>query len=282
MNEKFEMLRYFLSENSERYRENSLIAYETGIKQFFEYCPKSISEVKQDDIIDWINYLSEQRYSSRTKQLRLAALNAFFGFCIEECVIRKSPTLDVKYPKIKNTPLPKYFDEGTFFRIKEGAKNNPRDRAILETFFSSGVRVSELIQILIIDVDFDTKQIWIREGKGCVERFVLINEETKHRLKKYLETRKDNSPYLIVSRLKRPFTRQGIHKIIKKYVIKAGVDLKISSHSFRHSFATYLAERGVEFDVIQSLLGVIDPNTVRIYAQLTESVRKKIYDRFNK
>ncbi|SHK74130.1 tyrosine-type recombinase/integrase [Desulforamulus aeronauticus] len=163
----------------------------------------------------------------------------------------------------------------TMFKLREATKESPRDRAIIETLFYTGVRVSELINILLEDIRWNGHQIWIRNGKGNKERFVLFTSDCGARITRYLDLRADNSPYLFVTRLGKPFTRQGIHKIIKMYAEKANINQNVTAHSFRHTFATELALRGFPYEYISELLGHKNLNNARIYTKLISSIKKR-------
>lgn len=166
----------------------------------------------------------------------------------------------------------------TLFKLQDASKLNNRDRAIMETLYATGVRVSELINIAIENIDFENLEIFIRNGKGGASRYVLFSYECGVRLEKYISDRKTG--ILFLNAHNRQFTRQGIHFVIKQYVRQTGVNSKISSHVFRHTLG-FLAEKEVPFEDIAELFGHVGVESVRGYAGLKLSTRKKMYDEFS-
>lgn len=272
-----EVLDSFIKDNSMRFSHETICSYHTAIKGFLSFCPKSLQEITKKDIKLWLTFLTDEGKKPRTIQLKLAALKAFFLYCLDEDLILKSPVLSIERPK-EDDMLPRFLDKISLFKLRDVMKYNVRDRAILEVFLSSGVRVSELINILLEDIRWEKRQIWIRNGKGAMERFVLFNPDCAERIQEYLKKRKDDCPYLFVSYRNKPFTRQGVWKLIKYYVRKAGLENNVSPHTFRHSFASNLAEKGAPFNVIADLLGHKDMNTTRIYSKFSVAARKRKYE----
>ncbi|HHW40234.1 MAG TPA: tyrosine-type recombinase/integrase [Syntrophomonadaceae bacterium] len=263
----------FLSE-SNNYSEKTKQCFKDSLRLFFRFCPKNLEDITKRDVKQWLILLTQEGKAPSTVYSYLYSLKKFFGYCKEENILSVDPASGIKYPKLPKT-LPCTFSQRELLEFFEASRSDTRDRAILEVLFTTGVRVSELINIKIEDIVWETRQIWVREGKGNKERFVMFTAECEERLKKYLATRKHDSPYLFVSRLGKPFSRQSIYKIVKKYVQAKG-----SPHTFRHTFATYLAEKGAPQEVIALLLGHKDYNSTSIYTNLTAKARKRLYDNY--
>ena len=270
------------------FQPNTMSTYIIAIKQFFGSHSKSLDEVELQDVENWVDGLmgldkkdseKEDAKKETTICVKIAALKVFFKYCFGEGFIKKDPTANVECLKIPES-LPGYFDRVTMFKLREAAKNNIRDRAILELLYCSGLRVSEIGNVRLEDISWKHCEIKVFNSKGFNEGIVMFTAECSHHLKKYLDTRKEDNPYLFVTKWNKPFTRQGLWKLVKGYVKLAGVDKSISPHSFRHSFATNMAEKNAPFEVIQDFLRVKDPKTATIYAKLTDQVRKEKYDKY--
>lgn len=162
--------------------------------------------------------------------------------------------------------------------LQEYTKNDPRDRAIIETLYATGVRVSELLHIKLEDIKWDTRQILIRKGKGSKARPVLFSHGCAERLKRYIETRKYNGDYLFSNKRGQPISRQLVQRKFREYSETLG--FKVSPHTLRHTFAATLAEKGMDFLYIQELLGHSNINSTRIYTRLMNHERKKQYDQY--
>ena len=162
--------------------------------------------------------------------------------------------------------------------MQELTRQKPRDRAIVETLYATGVRISELLQIKLEDVKWDTRQIWIRKGKGNKARFVLFTYDCELRLKTYLEQREKESDYLISNGRGGPLSRVFVEKQFKGFSEELG--FRVRPHTMRHTFAAHLAEKGMKFEYIQDLLGHANVNSTRIYTRLMNHTRKKQYDQY--
>jgi len=234
-------------------------------------------EVKARDIRNWMQEMTDQELKPNSIQLKLAALKSFYRYCMEENRITKNPTQVVKTPQ-KEDSLPYYLTKRQLALLREVAKDNTRNRAIVETLFATGVRISELLGIRLEDIKWETRQIWIREGKGSKERFVLFSHECAERLKNYLELRKMKSDYLFSNPSGKPITRHIVQLTFRRYSETLG--FKVTPHTLRHTFAAYLTEKGMEFTYIQELLGHANINSTRIYTRLMNQERKRQYDQY--
>jgi len=176
--------------------------------------------------------------------------------------------------------LPVYLNQYELAKLMEEAKGFPRERAIIETLYATGVRVSELLNIREVDIKWETKLIWIRKGKGCKERYVLFTTECAERLKAYLATRNEESPYLFCNKRGKHLSQTWVQTVLKSYAHNANLVSKVTPHTLRHTFAAHLAEKDMPHCYIQELLGHADINTTRIYTKLSAAARKKRYDRY--
>ena len=275
MNEELQEL--FLKEHHAYFSSETLRTYRRSLKQFFLFCGKGFAEVKASDIRSWLASMEEKGLKQRSIHLKLSALKSFYKYCLEENKLQKNPTLTVTAPKIDDS-LPYYLNKRQVALLQELTKMNLRERAIVETLYATGVRISELLGIKIEDVKWDTRQIWIRKGKGNKERFVLFTYDCAERLKSYLDTRQVESVYLFSNHRGGHLSRTFVELKFQEYSAELG--FKVVPHTLRHTFAAHLAEKNMPQSHIQELLGHVNINSTRIYTRLMEHARKKQYDRY--
>lgn len=272
-----EILQSFLDDNQARFSSETIRSYRIALNQFFSCCKKSYDEVKATDIRAWLASMGDSGLKPRTIHLKLSAIKSFYQYCMEENKTKKNPTLTVYTPK-KDDSLPYYLSKRQVALLQELTKKDPRDRAIVEALYSTGLRVSELLQIRLEDIKWDTRQIWIRKGKGNKERFVLFTYDCAERLKTYLKKRKYESVYLFPNNRGGHLSRVFVEKRFQKFTEELG--FRVVPHTMRHTFAAHLSEKNMPQSYIQELLGHVNINSTRIYTRLMEHARKKQYDRY--
>ncbi|MFJ5563686.1 site-specific tyrosine recombinase/integron integrase [Lysinibacillus xylanilyticus] len=272
-----EVLQAFYDDNCNQFSSETIRSYKISLSQFFSESKKNYDEIKAKDIRIWLATLSEKGLKIRSIQLKLTALKSFYQYCIEENKINHNPTKKVKTPKSEDS-LPYYLNKRQLALLQELTKDNLRERAIVEVLYATGVRISELLNIKLEDIKWDTRQIWIRKGKGSKERFVLFSHECAVRLKSYLNVRYENSDFLFSSPRGQHISCDLVQLLFRKYTNELG--FKVTPHTLRHTFAAHLAEKGMEFIYIQDLLGHANINSTRIYTRLMSHARKKQYDQF--
>ncbi|RYG71937.1 integrase [Lentibacillus lipolyticus] len=272
-----EMFEEFLSDNEARFSSETKRSYRLSFRQFFSFADIHYTKVKATHIRAWLSELDEQGRKQRTIHLKLAAIKSFYRYCLEEQYVKKDPTVTVSSPKIDDS-LPYYLDKRQLAELREHLKKNQRDRAIAEMLYTTGVRISELLNIRLEDIKWLSKQIWIRKGKGNKERFVLFTTECAARVTEYIQERNIESDYLFVNPKGRPLSRVYIEEIFRDYSKELG--FYVTPHTLRHTFAAHLAEKGMPQSYIQELLGHVNINTTRIYTRLNEKARKKQYDQY--
>lgn len=267
----------FFNDHQARFSPETIRSYKIALTQFFSFCQKDYHEVQARDIRDWLASMSEMGLKPRSIQMKLSAIKSFYKYTFEENHLNRNPTIKVKTPQ-KEDSLPYYLDKRQLAQLQELTKENPRDRAIVETLYATGVRISELLNIKLEDVKWDSRQIWIRKGKGIKERFVLFSHDCAERLKMYLERRLVDSKYLFSNQRGEPISRCLVELHFRRYTNTLG--FKVTPHTMRHTFAAHLAEKGMDFTHIQELLGHENINSTRIYTRLMNHARKKQYDRY--
>lgn len=267
----------FFNEHHARFSPETTRSYRISLTQFFAFCKKNYEHVKAADIRAWLADMAESELKPRTIHLKLAALKSFYNYCMEEGMVKKNPTLIVGTPKIDDS-LPYYLSKKELALLQELTRKDIRDRVIVETLYVTGVRISELLQIKLGDVKWDTRQIWIRKGKGNKERFVLFTHDCEVRLKTYLEQREKESDYLISNCRGGPLSRGFVEQQFQGFSEELG--FRVRPHTMRHTFAAHMTEKGMKFEYIQELLGHANINSTRIYTRLMNAARKKQYDQY--
>ncbi len=234
------------------------------------------------------NRATRQTLSKKTQNYYMIALRAFLKFLAKKGIKSLSPEV-IELAKVPERHLD-LISPSELTRLLDAPKGDDlislRDRAILELFFSTGLRVSELAS-LTNDLDLKADEFSIR-GKGSKVRVVFLSDEAKDALKKYLAARKDMSDAMFVSvggesKKKEPtqLTRRSIERLVKKYAIKAGISKKVTPHVIRHSFATDLLSNGADIRSVQMLLGHANISTTQIYTHVTDKALRDTHKKFH-
>jgi integrase/recombinase XerD len=269
--------------------ENTLEAYKRDIRKFTKYLTenkKQITNFRRSDITSFLNHLRDAGNQATTLARNIAALRGLCKFMLLEGIIDEDPIENLMTPKgWKRIPRIIGIEEvSDLLKKPEGNKLSLRDRAMLEIIYSSGLRVSEVINIKMGDISFEAGFITIK-GKGSKERVVPINEATLSTLVKYIEEsrpeilRKRDSRFLFLAKGGKPMTRQRLWQIIKTY--SKGLSIQISPHTLRHCFASHLLDGGADLRALQKMLGHTDISTTQIYTKVTPERLKKIHKEYH-
>jgi site-specific recombinase XerD len=245
-----------------------------------------VASISGEDITAFIEYSYDCGLKRSSIERRIASLKSFFNFLYNRGYIQKNPGVKVGYPK-RESRLPRFLHlnqmESVFdFPLKTFI--DFRDRAILEAFYSTGSRVSELCLADVVDVDFSSGRLKVM-GKGSVERIVFLTEGTACMIRTYLLERKKkfgsaDGPLFVNNRGKRITTR-AVYDIVVKRARAAGLMDRISPHTLRHSFATELLDRGADIRAVQEMLGHKNLTTTQVYTHTTKERLKKVFEAFH-
>lgn len=281
----YEFLDYISYEK--KYSDYTEKNYELDLFKYFEYLDKNnlnYLTVKYKDVSNFTLFLAKQNYKSTTINRIDSSIRSFYNYLELEEKINGNPfkaASNLKVPK----RLPNYFkyDEYlTMISVIDKDDYEYRNRLILEMLFATGLRVSELSNIKIKDIDFSEREIKIM-GKGSKERFVFYNKECAIVLDSYLKEYRckllngKDSEYLFINHLGDKLTDRGIRLIIDKIVKKSCIKSKVSPHTFRHTFATMLLNEGCNIKSVQELLGHSSLGTTGIYTHLTNDEVRLAY-----
>ena len=279
--EKF--MRYM--EIEKNYSVHTILNYKLDLQDFSRFLSGlALESVDYLLLRKYLAVLKEKNLGSRSVGRRLSALRSFFRFLSREGYLKTNPILMLSSPKLAKH-LPSFMTEEEVYKLIESAfaRNDQdllglRDRAILETFYSSGFRISELVGLNVDDLDLISGVVKIR-GKGKKERIVPIGEPALLTIKKYLDKRKKQTDAVFLNNNSRRITTRGVRDIVVKYLRLAGIKPGVSAHTFRHSFATHLLNRGADLRTVQELLGHANLSTTQIYTHLTTERLKSVYDK---
>jgi integrase/recombinase XerD len=270
---------------------NTMAAYRRDMMKFDDFAKKrklALQAITRDDLVDFLASLYRQRLESRTVARHLVTMRNFFRFARVNGMIAEDPSLNLESPKIRRS-LPGYLRleevEKLLSQPDEKTPLGLRDRAMLEVLYSTGLRVTELVNLRVMDLD--TKVGCVRcIGKGDKERIVPIGKKALGLVDRYL---RDARPKLVgkgkqalattlfINRRGLPISRVGVWKIMSGYGRQAGLRVETTPHMLRHSFATHLLERGADLRSVQLMLGHSDISTTQIYTHVVEERLKQVY-----
>ncbi len=260
------------------------VNYQLDLHQFFEFLGHHrLRGVTALDLRRFVAHLSTAQASRRTIARKLSCLRSFFRFLCREGTLSHNPAAAIPTPRLEQR-LPAFLDEQQVKRLLEAPASEKwqgrRDHAMLETLYSTGIRVSELAGLNLDDVDEISGTVLVR-GKGKKERLCPIGETALKVIRRYLAKRpkKLRVPYaLFVSQKGTRLTVRQVDRLIARYVQLAQLPGTVSPHSLRHSFATHLLDRGADLRSVQELLGHASLSTTQIYTHVTAQRLKKVYD----
>lgn len=251
-------------------------AYERDVKRFLETVDKEVVEISESDIENYISHLDLKKSSVKRN---LMSLKVFFKFLKKEGTISIDEARLIESPKAWHT-LPQVLSQQELERLFQAAEN-VRDVAILEMLYATGIRVSELCRLNIHDVRDEKMKV---TGKGNKTRIIPVGRKAIEALDCYLNTRDDPNPALFLEAEKR-MNRIQVWEVVKEAAKKANLTKNISPHTFRHSFATHLLDRGADVRVIQELLGHAEISTTERYTQVSKTQLmakfKKYHPKYN-
>lgn len=254
---------------------NTRTAYTTDVRQFIAWLSEtdiSVSlpkDVTRLHVSDYLSHLSELGRTGVTRARKLAAIQEYFKFLVSSGIIEASPAKNVGVPK-KERKTRTYLRPDEYTRMLSSAGSNARDFAILQLFLQTGIRVSELADMQQEDIDLEHKNLKIR-GKGNKERTIPLEKQGIQALKNYLALRPNTLEiHIFLNYEGHAISTRGIMKIVEKYVKQAGITKKVSCHSLRHTFATYMAREGVSAFVLKDWLGHEDIGTTQLYVHTAQ------------
>ena len=271
-----------------KYSELTVSGYMADLSVFIEYLNQNninkFSDVEYNDIRLYINYLYNMNYKNTTISRHISSLKSFFKYLKVNKLVDNNPCILISNPK-KEKKLPKYLNYDVLEKLLNAFDNNNyiglRNSLILEILYSTGIRVSEITNIKFKDISMSDKTIRIT-GKGNKERIVYFGTKCFNLIKKYCENsykilNKNNLQYLILYKTGKRINERQIRDIVYEAAIKAKIEMKISPHVLRHTFATHMLNEGADLRSVQELLGHENLSTTQVYTHLSNDRIKNIY-----
>lgn len=266
-----------------KYSHKTIESYQNNLNKFNGYLDnKNIINLTPNDIENYIN--NNEELDHKTIAHYITVLNSFYKYLINIELTTNNPVETIKHPKIKQK-LPVFLNEEELNKILDIDLTTPydyRNKAMLELLFASGMRVSELINLTISDIDLENNLVKVL-GKGSKERIIPIDNVAQKHLSNYIYNyryqllKKDHTDYVFINNLGKQISRIGFYKFLKEQALKKGITKEISPHTIRHTFATVLLKNGADLRVIQELLGHQDITTTQIYTHLINEQLKREY-----
>jgi len=253
------------------FSQKTISAYLFHNQKFLDFIKKSPEQITGDDIKSYIAHMmSDKDYKPSSVNLALCCLRFFYEKILEKDIFKKidSPKSEKKIPIVLTKDEVKKL-------IQE--PNNKKHRLLIEFLYSSGLRVSEAVNMKIDDLNLDEKIGTVKLGKGKKDRLIILSSNLVEHLRKYLAKRKDQNPYLFPAKNpEKPITIRQAQKIVKNAALKAGIKKRVFCHALRSSFATHLLESGTDIRIIQELLGHANLQTTQRYTKVSTEQLKKV------
>lgn len=267
-----------------KHSDNTIISYQDDLKELASVLNNNIIDINEEDIKKYLNYLYDKSYNKNTISRKLSGVRSFYNYLYNHDIIKINYFTDVHNPK-KIRSLPHYLKTSEIDKVLDNTNEvtlyGERNKLIIELLYVTGLRVSELVNIKLKDIDKYNKSIKIL-GKGSKERIVYYEDNCSKLLNKYLNnTRrkldKNNSEYLLLNKFGNKLSTRMIRNILNNLTIGTSIE-QIYPHMIRHTFATTMLNNGADLMTVKELLGHESINTTSIYTHVTNEQIRKVFD----
>lgn len=269
---------FIASKRLEGLSETSLKDYRIELKVFERHFPKAVVQITTSDIRQYLS--RDESWKMTTVDTKLSILKSFFGWLVREEILLRDPTGKINPPR-KEKRLPKGLSIEELEMIRE-ACTSLRERSLVEVFYSTGCRLSELANMKRADINKQSMSMKVI-GKGNKERVVYLSFKALYHLNKYLNDRKDDCEYLFIT-LRKPYRGVGnraIQREIGKIESRVSISKKLTPHVMRHTFAQLSMDAGIELSDLQHLMGHSNPSTTLIYSNVSEERKQQAFKKFH-
>ncbi|MEM4330420.1 MAG: tyrosine-type recombinase/integrase [Candidatus Pacearchaeota archaeon] len=253
--------------------ENTSKNYLSNVKKFLDFIDKSPEEINEDDVK---LFLAEKMANSSASSIIVFLSSLRYAFSL---ILKKDITENIRRPK-KEKKLPSVLSKEEVSRLLN-VINNKKSNLMVSLLYACGLRVSELINLEVNDLNFEEKIGYVRQGKGRKDRIFNIPQSLLLKLKEYVEEKKKEGEKYLFGKNNKKISSRAVQKIVQRAAKKAGINKEVHPHTLRHSFATHLLESGVDIRKIQELLGHSNLSTTQIYTHISNEEIKKIKSPFD-
>lgn len=267
-----------------KHSDNTIISYQDDLKELASVLNNNIIDINEEDIKKYLNYLYDKSYNKNTISRKLSGVRSFYNYLYNHDIIKTNYFTDVHNPK-KIRSLPHYLKTSEIDKVLDNTNEvtlyGERNKLIVELLYVTGLRVSELVNIKLKDIDKYNKSIKIL-GKGSKERIVYYEDNCSKLLNKYLNNtrrklNKNNSEYLLLNKFGNKLSTRMIRNILNNLTIGTSIE-QIYPHMIRHTFATTMLNNGADLMTVKELLGHESINTTSIYTHITNEQIRKVFD----
>lgn len=289
----FEEFELYL-QKEKRMSENSLQAYKRDVKEFGRFLEEKgmhdLASVSNTEVVSFVLKLKNDGKSSATVNRKVASVRAFYNFMNVKGYVKENPVVNIKSPRIERKEIEYLTIEeiDLLLSLPDDSLKGQRDKALLEILYATGIRVSEIIEAKVEDINLRLGFITCtgehgkariipmgRPARAAVENYIY---DVRDKLIKNKDEENPNQ-YLFVNYMGEKLTRQGLWKILKEYAAKAGIETKITPQSLRNSFAVHMIQNGADLKSLQELMGHEDIAATQIYLSVTKNRIKDVYDK---
>lgn len=276
----------YLTDNK-RYSPYTITSYKKDTYDYLEFLKKNNIDIKNSNykiVEEYSKYLYKKKLSKRSIARKYSSIRTLYNYLEKNNILENNIFNLLENPK-KEKKLPRFINEyelDKMFEIPDNSPKGQRDRLILELLYGTGVRVSELVNIKINDIDFNNNSIKVR-GKGNKDRYVFYGKYCKEAINNYIKNGRisllngQTCDYLLLNRFGKNISVVSIRKILNEIINKCSLDIKISPHVLRHTFATHLLNEGADIMHVKELLGHSSLSTTSIYTHVTNEKIKEVY-----
>ncbi len=280
--------KYFDYLKSKSLSGNTIKNYFRDLIEYFDYLKQNNllpnKSIERNHIRKMLSFLIDKGFSKLSISRKISAIKSYITFLEKFNYSKNNYSELISIPK-KSKSLPKVMTKKEVNQlikhVEMNTKKNLRDDALIELLYSTGLRVSEIANLKIKDINLEKSEIRIL-GKGNKERVVIFNNKSKEKIIRYLKNDKRfisiKTEALFQNKFKEALTTRSIQRILKKYLNFSSINSKYSTHTLRHTFATHLLEGGADIKVIQQLMGHSSPETTKIYTHVSSSTLKNVYN----
>ena len=278
-------------EFEKKYSVNTISSYEKDLEKYEKYLQSNKINFKKMNytlVADYLIYLNKSGFKSASVNRHLSSIRSFYSYLLKRNITENNPFKLIKGPKMEKK-LPNYLKYDEFLDLVSVCDSTPlgiRNRLIVELLFATGIRVSELVNLKIDDIDIQNREIRVL-GKGNKMRIVYFNKVCKEVMTDYLDNYRyillkgKECDYLLINHIGNKITRRGIADIIDKLILKSSIKHKISAHTLRHTFATLMLKEGMDIREVQELLGHKNLSTTSIYTHLQNNELRAVYLKYH-